>query len=103
MYILMVDVHVKPEHREEFVEVISANAHGASTTERGCLRFDVVQHGDDPNHFFFYEVYRSEADLEAHRQTAHFQRYIGSSQEWMAQPASRSVGSNVYPPDDAWR
>ena len=103
MFVLMVNVHVKPEHRDAFIGAIAANAHATSTQEPGCLRFDVVQDGEDPNRFFFYEVYRTEADLEAHRQTAHFQQYITGSQQWSAEPATRRTGHNVYPKDDAWR
>jgi autoinducer 2-degrading protein len=103
MYVLMVNVHVKPEHRDAFIESITTNAVGTSTQEQGCLRFDIVQNNDDPNRFFFYEVYRSEADLEAHRASPHFQQYAKLSPEFLAEPPARVGGSNVYPADDAWR
>lgn len=103
MYVLMVNVNVKPEHRDAFVESITANAVGSNTQEEGCLRFDIVQNNDDPNRFFFYEVYRSEADLEAHRASPHFQQYAKLSPDFLAEPPVRVGGTNVYPADDAWR
>jgi autoinducer 2-degrading protein len=103
MYVLMVKVHVKPEHLDAFIESITANAVGSSTQEEGCLRFDIVQYNDDPTRFFFYEIYRSEADLEVHRASPHFQQYAKRSPEFLAEPPIRVGGTNVYPTDDAWR
>jgi hypothetical protein len=51
----------------------------------------------------FYEIYRDEAALEAHRQTPHFKLYFEKSQRWLAAPPERRFGKNLVPSDSAWR
>ena len=61
MIVLHVTAQVKPEHVKEFLEVVRYDAEHSETDEPGCLRFDLIQDRDDPNRFYFYEVYRDEA------------------------------------------
>ena len=76
MLVLHVTLQVQPEHAAEFMEVARYDAVHSVQDEPGCLRFDVIQDNDDPNRFYFYEIYRDEAAFEAHRQTAHFKHYF---------------------------
>lgn len=103
MLVLHVTVHVRPEHATAFVEAAVTNATRSAEDEPGCLRFDVIQDQDDPSCFRFYEVYRDEAALAAHRQTPHFKRYIDTVPPWLAAPAERRLGRNLVPADAAWR
>jgi (4S)-4-hydroxy-5-phosphonooxypentane-2,3-dione isomerase len=103
MVVLHVTVQVKPEYVPEFLEVIRHDAEHSEKDEPGCLRFDVIQDKDDPNRFYFYEVYRDEAALEAHRQTPHFKLYFEKSRALLAAPPERRVGKNLVPSDAAWR
>jgi autoinducer 2-degrading protein len=102
MVVLHVTFQVKSEHVAEFLEMARYDAEH-SQQELGCLRFDVIQDRDDPNRFYFYEVYKDEAALQSHRQTAHFKLYFEKTQPWLAAPPERRFGKNVIPPDDAWR
>ena len=72
MLAIWVKVRVKPEARERFLAAIEADAQGSERDEPGCLRFNVLQDERDQNVYYFYEVYRDEAALEAHRATPHF-------------------------------
>jgi len=72
MISLVVRLDVIPERREEFLAAITANATSTFADEPGCLRFDVCRSQADPNHFVFYEIYRDEAALAAHREAPHF-------------------------------
>jgi len=103
MVVLHVTIKVKPEHVSEFLEIIRYDAEHSEKDEPGCLRFDVIQDRDDPNRFYFYEIYRDEAALEAHRQTPHFKLYFEKSQRWLATPPERRFGKNLVPSDAAWR
>lgn len=67
------------------------------------MRFDVIADRDDPTRFYFYEVYRDEAALAAHRETPHFKHYAEKSQHWFAAPPERHFGRNIIPSDAAWR
>jgi autoinducer 2-degrading protein len=103
MVVLHVTVQAKPEHAAEFLEVVRHDAEHSENDEPGCLRFDVIQDKDNPNRFYFYEVYRDEAALEAHRQTPHFKLYFEKSRSLLAAPPERRIGKNLIPSDAAWR
>ncbi len=103
MVVLHVTVRVKPEQVVKFLDAARENAEHSERDEPGCLRFDVIQDRDDPHCFYFYEVYRDEAALAAHRQTAHFTSYFEKVQPWLAAPPERRFGTNVTPSDAAWR
>ena len=72
MIALWVKVRVKPDQRERFLKAIEVDALGSEGDEPGCLRFNVLHDRDDPNVYYFYEVYRDEAALEAHRAAPHY-------------------------------
>ena len=72
MLAMWVKVRVKPEARERFLKAIEVDALGSERDEAGCMRFNVLQDGEDQNVYYFYEVYRDEAALEAHRAAPHY-------------------------------
>jgi autoinducer 2-degrading protein len=72
MIALWVKVRVKPEGRERFLKAIEVDALGSEGDEPGCMRFNVLHDQQDPNVYYFYEVYRDEAAIEAHRAAAHY-------------------------------
>ena len=103
MLAMWVKVRVKPEGRERFLKAIEVDAIGSERDEPGCLRFNVLHDREDPNVYYFYEVYRDEAALEAHRQTPHFKFYFEKVQPWLAAPPERRFGKNLIPADVGWR
>ena len=72
MLTMWVKVRVKPEQRERFLKAIEVDALGSERDEPGCMRFNVLQDAQDQNVYYFYEVYRDEAALEAHRAAPHY-------------------------------
>jgi autoinducer 2-degrading protein len=72
MIALWVKVKVKPEGRERFLKAIEVDALGSEGDEPGCFRFNVLQDQQDRNTYYFYEVYRDEKALEAHRAAPHY-------------------------------
>lgn len=103
MIVLHVTIQVKPEHIADFIELARYDAEHSEQDEPGCLRFDVIQDRDDPARFYFYEIYRDEAALAAHRQTVHFKTYAEKSQPWFAASPERRFGKNIIPADVVWR
>lgn len=103
MVILHVTVQVKPEYARQFLDVVRHDAEHSERDEPGCLRFDVIQDRDDANRFYYYEVYRDEAALEAHRQSPHFKHYAEKTAPWLAAPPERRFGRNLIPSDTDWR
>lgn len=75
MLVQIVFLQVLPHNREQFLQIALKNC-GESLKEPGVLQFDLLEREDSPNSFCLYEVYRSQADLEAHRLTPHFDEWV---------------------------
>lgn len=75
MVVQVVYLEAKPELLDTFLAEATANA-AESRKEPGVERFDLLQQADNPQRFMLYEVYRAESDLESHRQTPHFKRWL---------------------------
>ncbi len=101
MYIVHVFVQVKPEHLEAFKATTLENARN-SVQEPGIARFDVIQQADDPARFVLVEVYRTSADPAKHKETAHYNQWREVCEPMLAEPRTRIVYSNVFPPDQDW-
>ncbi|MGA7687913.1 MAG: putative quinol monooxygenase [Jiangellales bacterium] len=103
MRVVHVDVHVVPEHVEEFLEQTRRNA-AASRREPGVLRFDVVQDRTDPAHVVLIEVYADEEAPTAHKATAHYAQWRDAVAAWMARPRTAVTFDPVDPvAEDGWR
>ena len=99
MQALVVPLKVKPEMREKFLAAALDDSTCSVRDEPGCLRFDVLQDSSDPNKFFFYEVYRDESAIEAHRATPHYARWRALAPELLAEPTSATRCTTVFPKD----
>jgi len=96
MHVVCVLVHVKPEHREAFLEATLENARH-TIREPGNLRFDVNQQQDDPDRFVLYEVYRDEAGMAAHKETPHYATWREKVEPWMAEPRRGVKHTGLFP------
>ncbi len=101
MFIVHVNVHVKPGQVEAFKEASVENARN-SLQEPGVARFDVIQQQDDPSRFVLVEVYRTADDPAKHKETAHYQKWRDTVAEMMTEPRSAVKYDNVYPGEDGW-
>ena len=101
MFVVYVDVHVKPDCVEAFKEATVANAR-ESVKEPGVARFDVVQQRDEPARFGLVEVYRTPDDPAKHKQTQHYQTWRDTVADMMATPRRSFKYDNVYPDDTGW-
>jgi quinol monooxygenase YgiN len=64
-----------PEDRAEMMEIARLLA-GESRREPGCVNFIPHQVQDDPDTLVIYEQYRDEEAMNAHRDSAHFKKYV---------------------------
>jgi (4S)-4-hydroxy-5-phosphonooxypentane-2,3-dione isomerase len=78
MFVLSVDLRVKPENVEAFLARAIENAAGARK-EPGCRQFDILVDPKDRTRLMLYEVYLDEKAFEAHQQTAHFKKYLAEA------------------------
>ncbi|HEY2629108.1 MAG TPA: putative quinol monooxygenase [Usitatibacter sp.] len=77
-YVLQVDIRIKPENVEAFMEKLRVNA-AAARKERACKQFDVVVDPTDSAHVMLYEVYDDAKAFEQHQQTAAFKVYLAEA------------------------
>lgn len=98
MQIVLVQIHVKPECLEAFKAQSVLNSKG-SLQEPGVLRFDVCQQTDDPCRFVLYEVYKDEAAVAAHKETAHYKAWRDAVNPMMAETRVGKRFVNLHPAD----
>ncbi len=99
--VTLVKVRIKPEKRQQFLEAIEHDALHSESDEPGCCRFNVIQVEDDPNVYYFYEVYKDEAARQAHRATPHFKVWSDAA-DTLDGPVERVLGVTVFPSDPAY-
>jgi quinol monooxygenase YgiN len=63
----------------------------ASRKERGCLRFDILQHTMRANHFTVIEVWENQKALDAHAAAAHTKQYRDVLQPISGSPLDERV------------
>jgi autoinducer 2-degrading protein len=101
VYIVHVDIHVKPEALDAFRAATIENARN-SINEPGIARFDFIQRSDDPTRFTLVEVYRTPADADLHKQTAHYLTWRDTVAAMMAEPRTSAKYANILPGEDGW-
>jgi quinol monooxygenase YgiN len=63
-----------PEEREAIADALR-HLTAASRQEPGCISYIAHQVQSAPDTVLIYEQYKDEAALDAHKESAHFQRY----------------------------
>ena len=96
-----VKVRVKPEKRQEFLDAIEVDALGSERDEPGCARFNVLQDMEDENVYYFYEAYRDEAAVLAHRAAPHYQVWKAAAHT-LDGPIERIDTRAVFPSDPGY-
>jgi (4S)-4-hydroxy-5-phosphonooxypentane-2,3-dione isomerase len=96
MYVVVVNVNVKPEAVDAFIAATRDNYLG-TRQEPQNVRFDVLRRNDEPNRFVIYEAYLEEAGFAAHQQTAHYSKWRELVAPMMAEPRSPQKCTSVFP------
>ena len=85
MYATCVNIDVKPEYKNEFIQATLANAKEARK-EPENLRFDFLAKTGEPNKFMLYEVYATEQGALDHKKTTHYLKWREDVADFMATP-----------------
>ena len=102
MIVTVVNIVVKSENIDQFIEATIEN-HQHSIKEKGNLRFDVLQHRDNPSAFTLYEAYESGEASDAHKKTAHYLKWRDAVEPWMAKSRQGIAHTIVAPMEkSAW-
>ena len=78
MFVLVVNIRVKPDNVERFMKQALENAREARK-EPGCKGFDVCVDPQDRTKVMLYETYTDEKAFETHQQTPHFKKYVAEA------------------------
>jgi (4S)-4-hydroxy-5-phosphonooxypentane-2,3-dione isomerase len=92
MIVLKVDMLVKPgteERCKEYIRILQEH----SRKEPGCVHYVGHQSLDDPRRFLFYEVYKDQAALQAHRDAAYFKQYVHGGLDTIMESRTRELYS----------
>jgi len=101
MLTILVDLTVREDRVEEFLEGIRVNAHASLRDEPGCLRFDVHRRLDDPRRFVLHEVYAdADAFHVAHRSAPHYRAWQDVAQRCIEEGGHVNVFATPAFPDD---
>lgn len=91
MQALVVEFRIKPEYTDAFATAIGTNAAASLAQEPGCRVFDVCRDPADPAVFFLYELYDSEAAVQAHLQSPHFLQMNDATAAWVMHKSVRRL------------
>lgn len=75
---LQFQMTVKTDYLEDFKEEI-IDIGDETVLEPGCLRFEVWQHGANPEQFVMIEEYSDTSALDAHLSTPHYKQWRAST------------------------
>ena len=78
MFILSVNIRIKPENVDAWMAQALENARG-SRNEPGCRQFEVLVDPQDRTRVMLYEMYDDEQAFAAHQQTPHFRKYLAEA------------------------
>ncbi len=94
MIVLKVDMVVKPGTEaqcREYIRILQEH----SRKEPGCVQYVGHQSTDDLRHFLFYEVYKDQAALQAHRDAAYFKQYVNGGLDTIVESRTRELYTPV--------
>ena len=72
---IVATIVVKPEYRQELLGVFQQLVL-ASRQEAGNLRYDLHQDIENANRVVFFEIWQSQAAVDEHGASAHFQNFV---------------------------
>ena len=84
-FAILVTIKLHPGKADEFKPHILANAEAAVRDETDCHLFHVMQSEDDPDTFFFYEIYTEPKSLDVHREQPHFKKFYEDANHMVAE------------------
>jgi len=90
MIVLKVDMLVKPGTEQtcrEYIQILQEH----SRKEPGCVLYIGHQSMEDPRKFLFYEQYKDDAALEAHRNAPYFKQYVIGGLDAIMERRSRDL------------
>lgn len=77
---LLAKIEAKPNHADSLLSLLE-NLVRDSRKEDGCITYELLQDKEQPELFVMREQWKSQAILEQHQKTPHFQNFVAKAQE----------------------
>ncbi|WP_080905718.1 putative quinol monooxygenase [Parabacteroides sp. Marseille-P3160] len=68
-------VIIKPEHKEELLKIFQEVVK-ETRKEEGNVSYGLYENVSDPNKYTFIEVWKSQAAIDSHNASKHFQAFV---------------------------
>ncbi|KGQ70888.1 antibiotic biosynthesis monooxygenase [Chelonobacter oris] len=91
----LVIVEVKPEFNDAFKALVLPEMAQSIKVESGVLAMYAATEKDQPNRWYFYEIYADEHAYQLHRRTPHFQEYLTKSAEMLQDKQAVPITPNL--------
>eukprot|EP00466_Bigelowiella_natans_P007406 jgi/Bigna1/90822/estExt_fgenesh1_pg.C_800063 len=75
VYCVNVNISIKADRRDDFLEVIRNNQKGTMDKEPLALEYTWGESAEKRNTFFFHEKYKGRSGFVAHQRTKHFKKW----------------------------
>ena len=87
--------HIKPESVEEYL-LITKELVEKTNQEDGCIKYQLCQNLNDPNHFIMVEEWRDQDALDAHMKTEHFVELVPKMNVLHSEPVGLTIMKRVF-------
>ncbi|MDD3036531.1 putative quinol monooxygenase [Bacteroides sp.] len=89
---VVLDLHrkVKPEYVTAFKEAF-AKCKAGTIQESGCVDYGVYQSPQDSTEFLIYEVWKNEAELAKHGETAHLKNLLEETKDMFDSVSNKKI------------
>ncbi len=106
MYVHNSWLYLKPEHRDEYAELLVKEVRQAKEMEPNLRRFDVYRSLNDGSLIHTYEVFNDRAAWEFHHEQAYLKEFQQATRHMFDQEKQgkrRPIACrNVWPADEEW-
>ena len=72
---IVATITIKPEFKEDVLKAIKTVV-DATRKEPGCIFYDVFEDVNNPMKFVFIETWKSQAAIDSHNNSAHFNNFV---------------------------
>ncbi|MGQ9921856.1 MAG: putative quinol monooxygenase [Desulfobacca sp.] len=94
---VVAQIKVRPGQEQKVKEALLALVE-PTRQEPGCVQYDLHQSLENPEHFLFYEHWRSRQDLDEHLQKPHIQEFLRHNEALLAEPLALSFWQVISEP-----
>jgi quinol monooxygenase YgiN len=92
---ILAEMYAKPGLENTLSEVLSGLVE-PTRKEQGCIGYSLHTDNNDPAHFFFYETWKSRADLDRHLATPHLCAFLSRESELLREPSRLVFATRLH-------